>query len=199
MSSESPLRFSAGSDGFFLGSLLRSFDAAFFFSGWFMNPPWQSSSTAQMRSRRLELAALDSGHQLGEADMARRRHADLGAFARDQAVHLLDLGAASLDHVLRHRRALDVGARVGAGLRDQHALDRGERFGIALAGSRELLRLYAADLLELETERLADAYAFAGELDLEAADRRVVGARRRGKPGGGGDAVAHAVLHQLRP
>src|SRR5438552_9341390 len=131
--------------------------------------------------------------------MARRGHADLGAFARDQAVHLLDLGAASLDHVLRHRGALDVGARVGAGLRDQHALDRGERFGIALAGSRELLRLYAADLLELEAERLADAHAFAGELDLEAADRRVVRARRGGESGGGGDAVAHAVLAELRP
>src|SRR3989442_4444162 len=131
--------------------------------------------------------------------MARRGHADLGAFARDEAVHLLDLGAASLDHVLRHRRALDVGARVRARLGNQHALDRGERLGIALGGTRELLWLDAADLLELVAERLADAHAFAGELDLAAADRRVVRARRRGEPGGGGDAVAHAVLAELGP
>src|SRR5258708_8304479 len=109
MSSESPLRFGAGSDGFFLSSLLRTFGAAFFFSGT-KSPLGQSRfSTSEMRRRRLELAALDLQHQLGELDVARRRHADLGAFARDQAVHLLDLGAAALYHVLAHRPTLHLG------------------------------------------------------------------------------------------
>src|SRR5439155_11823007 len=96
--------------------------------------------------------------------MARRGHADLGALARDEAVHLLDLGAASLDHVLRHRGALDVGARVRAGLGNQHASDRRERLGIASGGPRELLGLDAADLLELEAERRADPRTFAAAL-----------------------------------
>src|SRR3954469_2589111 len=152
-----------------------------------------------MRWRRFELAALDLRYQLGELGVARCRHAGLGAFARDEAVHLLDLGAPSLEDVLRHRRALDIGARVFARLRDQRALYGVERLPIAFGGARQLLGLQAADLLELVAERLADPHAFAGERDLEAPDALVAEARGRGETGRGGYAVAHAVLYQLRP
>src|SRR3954471_14026476 len=152
-----------------------------------------------MRRRRLDLPTLHLRHEVRQLGMTRRRHADLGAFARDEAVHLLDLGAASLDDVLRHRRALNVGPGIRARLRNQRRLDLVERCGVAFGGTRQLLGLDAADFLQLVAERLADAHAFAGELDLEATDRGVVGAGRRREPGGGGDAVAHAVLAELRP
>src|SRR4051812_29267799 len=119
--------------------------------------------------------------------MARRAHADCGALRRDVAVHLLDLGAAALEDVLRHRRPLDVGARVFARLGNEQALDGGERLAVAFGGTREFLRLDAADLLELEAKRLADAHAFAGERDLKAADAVVAEASRRGEARGGGD------------
>src|SRR5437764_3818970 len=131
--------------------------------------------------------------------MARRRHADLGAFARDEAVHLLDFGARSVEDVLRHRWTLVVGARVGARLRNQRRLDFIERGGVAFALQGELLGLDAANFLQLIAERLAHSHAFAGELDLEAADGAVVRAGRGREAGGGGHAVAHAVLTKLRP
>src|SRR3989475_11539294 len=102
--------------------------------------------------------------------MARRRHADLRALARDVAVHGVDLGAPPLEDVLRHRRALNVAARVLAGLRHHDRLDFGERRGVALGGAREALGIGAEDLLQRVAERLADAYRFARELDLEAPD-----------------------------
>src|ERR1700704_528356 len=123
-----------------------------------------------MRRRWRELAALHARHDLGEPGMARRRHADLGALACDVAVHGVDLGAPALEDVLRHRWALDVAARVGA-----------------------------PDPLEGVAERLADAHRFAGEPDLEAADPGVAQAAARGQPGSRGNAVAHAVLDELRP
>src|SRR3954454_6821449 len=150
-----------------------------------------------MRWRRFELAALDLRYQLGELGVARCRHAGFGAFARDEAVHLLDLGAPSLEDVLRHRRELDIGARVFARLRDQRALYGVEPLAIASGGARQLLGLEAADLLELIAERLADAHAFAGERDLESPDALVSEAGKRLDPGRPRHAVAHAVLHQL--
>src|SRR5207248_10645626 len=89
---------------------------------------------AQQRRRRLELPTLHLRHELRQFGMARRRHADLGALACDEPVHLLDLGAPALEDVLRHRWTLDVGAGVGAGLRVQHAIDGGERLGNAFGG-----------------------------------------------------------------
>src|SRR5438270_8191540 len=147
-----------------------------------------------MRRRWRELAALDARHDLGEPGMARRRHADLGALARDVAVHGVDLGAPALEDVLRHRRSLDVAARVGAGLGHDKGLDLGERGGVALGGAREALRIGAPDPLEAVAKRLADAHRFAGEPDLEAADPGVAQALARGQPGRRGNAVAHAVL-----
>src|SRR5207237_4754542 len=134
-----------------------------------------------------------------ELHMARRGHADVGAPERDVAVHLLDLRAPAFQDVLRHRRPLNVGARILAGLGNEHALDGGERLAVAFGGARELLGLDAADLLELEAERLSHAHAFAGERDLEAPDAVVAQAGGGGEAGRGGDAVPHAVLHQLRP
>src|SRR5258708_29277383 len=96
----------------------------------------------------------------------------LDALARDVAVHGVDLGAPALEDVLRHRRALDVAARVGAGLRHDEGLDLGERGGVALGGAREALGIGAADPLEGVAQRLADAHRFAGEPDLEAAAPR---------------------------
>src|SRR5437773_10816253 len=152
-----------------------------------------------MRRRRRELAAVLARHDLGEPDMARRRHADLGALARDVAVHGVDLGAPALEDVLRHRRALDVAARVGAGFWHDQGLDFRERGGVALGGAREALGIGAPDPLERVAKRLADAYRFAGEPDLEAADPGVAQAVARGQPGRRGHAVAHAGLDELRP
>src|SRR2546430_14012111 len=101
--------------------------------------------------------------------MARRRHADLRALARDVAVHGVDLGAPALEDVLRHRRALDVAARVGAGLRHDQGLDFRERGGVALGGAREAPGIGAPDPLERVAKRLADAHRFACEPGLEAA------------------------------
>src|SRR2546428_6259759 len=131
--------------------------------------------------------------------MARRRHADLGAHARDVAVHGVDLGAPALEDVLRHRRALDVAARVGAGLRHDEGLDLRERAGVALGGAREALGIGAPDPLEGIAQRLADPHRFAGEPDLEAAYPGVAQASARGQAGRRGHAVAHAVLDEFRP
>src|SRR5712664_3466024 len=152
-----------------------------------------------MRRRWRELAALHARHDLGEPGMAWRRHADLGALARDVAVHGIDLGAPALKDVLRHRRALDVAARVGAGLRHDDGLDLRERGGVALGGARDALGIGTPDLLEPVAERLADAHRFAGEPDLEAADLVVAQAVARGQPGRRSNAVAHAVLNEFRP
>src|SRR5690349_4229891 len=120
-----------------------------------------------MRWRRLQLAALYFCDELRKFDMAWRRHADLGAFARDEPVHLLDFGAAALDDVLRHRRALDVGAGIGAGLRDERRLDLVESRLVAFICAYQHVGLDAANFLELEAEGAADADAFGGELDRE--------------------------------
>src|SRR5262249_21128767 len=132
-------------------------------------------------------------------DMARRRHADFGALAGDVAVHGVDLGAPAFPDVLRHRRALDIAARVRVGLGHEERLDFGERSGVALGSPRHGFRFDAADLLELVADRLSDAHGFAGEPDLEAPDRIVAQAVAGSQARGRRDGVAHRVLHQLRP
>src|SRR5262249_28161873 len=114
--------------------------------------------------------------------MARRRHAGFGALAGDVAVHRLDLRAPALQDVLPPRWALDVPARIGAGLWHEERLDVGQRLGVALGSARHDFRLDAADFLELVAERLADAHPFAGESDLEAPDPVVAQAIPRGQP-----------------
>src|SRR3954464_5075240 len=151
------------------------------------------------RRGRLDLAPLDPGDDLDEPRVAGRRHAGFGALARDVAVHGVDLRAPALQDVLRHRRALDVGARVGAGLRHDQRFDFGARALVALRGARHGFGLDASYPLELVAERLTDAYCFAGKADLEAPDGIVSQAVACGKPGGGGHGVTHRVLHQLRP
>src|SRR3954471_21293034 len=158
-----------------------------------------SLNLGDQRRGRLDLAPLDPGDDFDEPRVAGRRHAGFGALARDVAVHGVDLGAPALQDVLRHRGALDVGARVGAGLGHDERFDFGERALVALGGARHGFGLDAADLFELVAERLADAYRFAGKADLEAPDRIVAQAVARGEPGGGGHGVTHRVLHQLRP
>src|ERR1700704_4753862 len=152
-----------------------------------------------MRRRWRELATLHACHDLGKPGMARRRHAHLDALARDVAVHGVDLGAPALEDVLRHRRALDVAARVGAGLGHDEGLDLRERGDVALGGARETLGSGPPDPLEAVAKRLAAAHRFAGEPDLEAADPGVAQALARGQPDRRGNAVAHAVLDELRP
>src|SRR3954469_7983186 len=134
------------------------------------------------RRGRLDLAPLDPGDDFDEPRVAGRRHAGFGALARDVAVHGVDLGAPALQDVLRHRGALDVGARVGAGLGHDERFDFGERALVALGGARHGFGLDAADLFELVAERLADADCFAGKADLEAPDRIVSQAVARGEP-----------------
>jgi hypothetical protein len=129
--------------------------------------------SAEKCRRRLQFAALDLRHDLRQFGMTRRRHADLGAFARNQAVHLLDLGAPALDDVLRHRRPLDVGAGIRVGLWDEDGLDLVDRRLVAFICAYEHVGLDAANFLELEAEGTADPDAFGGELDRETADRRV--------------------------
>src|SRR5262249_61082941 len=64
----------------------------------------------------LQFAALDPGDDVGQDLVGRRRDADFPAFPHDKAVEELDLGAASLDHVLTHRRAmLAVSRAIGLG------------------------------------------------------------------------------------
>src|SRR5471032_172627 len=123
------------------------------------------------------------------------------AAAGDVAVHELDLGAAALADVLRHRRPLDVGARVGVDVRarPQDRLDLVERGLVAFACLGQRLGLHLADLLDVIAQRLADAYSFAAQFDREAADRVVGVAIPAGEAGRGRDAVLHAVLAELGP
>src|SRR2546421_402927 len=108
-----------------------------------------------MRRRWLDLAALDARDDLRDLRVRRRGNSGHGAFARDEAVHRVDLGAAALEDVLRHRGPLDVAARVAARLRRERGFGLRERRGIAFGGAREALGLDAADLLQRVAERLA--------------------------------------------
>ena len=76
--------------------------------------------------------------------VAGRGHADLGALARDVAVHRVDLGAPAFEDVLRHRGTLDVRARVGAGLRHDQRLHFRQRARVAFVRARDLLGVGAA-------------------------------------------------------
>jgi len=130
-----------------------------------------------------------------------RRDADEGAAVGDVAVHELDLGAAALADVLGHRRALDVGARVGVDVRagPQDRLDLVERGLVAFACLGQRLGLHLADLLDVIAQRLAHPHGLAAQLDREAADRVVAVAVEAGQAGRGRDAVLHAVLAELGP
>src|SRR5690348_14483831 len=96
---------------------------------------WLASSSEQGRGR-LDLLAFDLFHDLRELGMGRGRDADVVAALGDVAVHELDLGAAPLTDVLRHRRPLDVGPRVRVGVRTgpHDGLDLVQRRLVALGG-----------------------------------------------------------------
>src|SRR3712207_3494089 len=95
-------------------------------------PSWASSATVMARRRSaarigivLSAAGLHMGHgfragphlaalnaldRLDDGGVGRNRDAELGRLGDDEPVHVLDLGAAALRHVLAHGGALLVGA-----------------------------------------------------------------------------------------
>src|SRR4026207_300931 len=131
--------------------------------------------------------------------MARRGDADRSALHGDEAIHRVDLGTPAFQDVLCHRRALDVAPRIRDGLWNERRLDFLQRRAVALRGARDALRIQALHLLELIAERLSNPDRLTREPDLETADLRVAQAVAGGQAGRRGHAVAHAVLHELRP
>ena len=95
------------------------------------------------------------------------------ALARHVAVHVVDLGAAALDHVLGHRGA-PVAARALAGV--EHRVERVVHR--RPAGVRPVLGRRAVELRDAVAEREADARRLLGEADR---DRAAARARRRSR------------------
>src|SRR5437868_4259463 len=120
---------------------------------------WRGSCFSSPRSTR-----FDVDEPLVGADL----DADLLAFAHDEAVQELDLGAPSLGHVLAHRRPL-VG-RAATDPRQPPLVVDLERRGVALAGAGDRLGRQMIDLFELIAARLTDADRLAAEPRLEMAD-----------------------------
>ena len=87
------------------------------------------------RRRGLELAALDARDDLGELLVARRRHADLGALARDVAVHRVDLGAPAF-RMSCAMGTLDVRAGIGAGFGTIRASSSASALRVSVRGAR---------------------------------------------------------------
>src|SRR5690242_10837393 len=108
-----------------------------------------------------QLTALDLADDVGQRGISRRVDAALLALADDEAVQEVDLGAAALQHVLRHGGALLGGN--GLVLRQELRLDLAERRRVAFAGARDELGREMEDLLELIALRLPDADRLAAE------------------------------------
>src|SRR4051812_27106090 len=99
--------------------------------------------------------------------MQRRGYADFFALCRDETVDEIGFGAAALENILRHRRALFFGARLRQC--DQLIDDFSFGIGTALACARERLGIHHLQFLELKTERLADTHRLAAESDRNIA------------------------------
>ena len=110
-----------------------------------------------------DFTALNALHDVGQHRMRRCRDADLGALLGDGAVHELDLGAAALRHVLRHRWPLQIAARRGIRAGQHQRLDLFQRAAIAFGCQRQLFRLQRADIAEREAERLTHPHGLAAE------------------------------------
>ena len=119
-------------------------------------------------------------------------------FAHDKAVEELDLGAAALDHVLAHRRAV-LAAAGPVGLGEAVIVDLFLRRRVAFAGAGQGLRVHVADFVEGVAERLADTDRLAAEPVREMPDRVVLDHVAGDHPGAGRKPVAHHVGDELRP
>src|SRR5262249_49495341 len=145
----------------------------------------------------LQLAALDAHDEIGQHRVGAAGDADLLAFAHDEAVHEIDLGAPALLHVLAHRRPLAAGG-VLAVLETLlvAGLDRGS---VAFAGARDRLRRQMKDLLELIALRLSDTDRLTAKAGGETADRLVLQHLSARQPRAGRQPIAHDVGDELRP
>src|SRR5215470_16739506 len=124
----------------------------------------------QVLGLRGDLAEFDLFDRRDELDVGWSGDADLRAFGGDDAVDIVDLGAAALEHVLPHRRPRELAAGVRLQRGQDLRFDLVERGSVALGGARERLGVVHADVLELIAERLADAHPLAGETNAEAPD-----------------------------
>src|SRR6185437_15542687 len=151
-----------------------------------------------LRSGR-NFAAFDALDDLGQRRVRLGRPADRLALLDDEAVEKIDFRPPTLEHVLAHRRTLEIAARAGIRAGDHHRLDLGERRAVALGSESEAVGIEIADMLELIAERLAHTHRLAAELNRETADRVVPVAGIAREAGGRGDAIAHPIEAELRP
>ena len=117
----------------------------------------------------LQLAFLDPLHDVGQGGVRRCIDSDFLGLSDDEPVQELDLGAAALDHVLPHRRAMRAAAGLVGFLEAMGVVFLGCRC-VAFTGARDDLGVDMVDLLQLIAERLTDPDRFAAEPCTEAAE-----------------------------
>src|SRR6516165_11448190 len=157
-----------------------------------------SDAVKVFRSRQ-GLAVLYLLDCLDQLDVGRGGDADLMAFGGDHAVDEVDLGAATFQHVLSHRRPRQLAAGVRLQSGEDLRFDFVECSAVTFGSASDGLGIVRADVLELIAKRLADAHPFAGEPYAETADLVVAVHVVAGRAGSCGDPVGHAVDAQLRP
>ena len=125
----------------------------------------------------LQLALLDTLHNIHQRRIRPAGDADLLALAHDQPVQKLDLGATALLHVLAHRGAL--AGRGAAGIFETLGVAYLLRCRVAFARAGDGLGRQVQDFLKLIALGLGDADRFGAEPGREAADRHHSSACRR--------------------
>src|ERR1044071_2505965 len=153
----------------------------------------------EVLGRRRGLAQFDLLHRGNQLFVGRGRDAGLAPLLDDHAVDEVDLGAATLLHVLAHRGALMLAALLRVAQRQHQALDLVERGAVAFRGARQRVGILAGDVLELVAERLADPNPLAAQFDDDLADAVVLAHRVAGEAARSRDPVMHAVDAELRP
>src|SRR5262245_58915592 len=144
--------------------------------------------------RGLPRARVDLAHDLHDGGRHRRGHALLAALVDHVAVHVVDLRAPPLDHVLRHR-----GPPVSAApaLARHRLVDLAVDLG--LRGIRPPLGGEAAEAGHAQAKREADPRRLLGEANRDLAPTRLPRDLRGAEPGHRLHGVAHRVLRQLGP
>src|SRR5258708_16519214 len=150
-----------------------------------------TSHLPKIVDRYRQLLALDALYDRGDLGVAGGGKADLRALVDDMAVGELDLGAASLEHVLAHGGTLQLAAPAAGRFRDEDGIDLRARGGIAVTRQNQLSGIELADLLELIAQGLADPHRLTADPDDEMADVRVPVDLAAGQAGGRRHAVAH--------